>query len=640
MILDYDLSKHINSISKDIHEDKENSNTQNTYINSSSFKSLNNNNSNNTGITKKPTLLNNNNLSQLPIKLSINSFQSNTQEYNNSIALKNYLNNKKIKYEEFDINQEMVLSNRLKIKENIRSHFQSEGVLYKINNEISLPQIKIGNNLVCNYEQFLNLERSGLLEKIVYKKMCSHVRFRNNEINYCHLNDTNDGCCIYCYSKKKLTKMFSFFFNLRDSNNEDVNLILSICEENKFTFDVYDSENYESELLLLKSKNEAYCRNNANSGYSGYCRDSNNLVTKVLEKIKKEKHTSTNNSNIRANDNVNDNPELSVRNHFNNKTSNQFIFIFKDNVYYNIDEFPILLESLLNKMNNPKKGNKCEICEDKIEASLICFKKCLKCIVLYPSNTNSLDSSVNEDMYVNNSDDDNDAVKANTTNTFNTNNYSRTDIKKKPKNINNSNNKVFKQQYNSNTKKLVLNRYSNSNTKPYVNFIDKLGIQKVDCIKKLVFETNLKDSDENSFKCKTDVKKNNLKGNSNIKAYDSDYNKNYHKQFSNNHNNKQDISNIKYEDTKVYNEGDFLKRELFSNSNYNNNKYMNENNSNKKFINSICNLSCSSNNNDDITNQYLGNDNELFQSFGNKNFINQFNINNKNNNKHSNNYYN
>jgi hypothetical protein len=143
-----------------------------------------------------------------------------------------------------------------------REEFFISKKLMKINDEISIPQIIFDDILAINYEQFEILQEANLLDKISLGKICCHFRFFNKRLVYPNFESnnflTNEGeefflnfqdlqdkikNCIYCNSRKRLRKKVKFFCNFRNSFDEDINEILSFCEENEISISLYDSVN-------------------------------------------------------------------------------------------------------------------------------------------------------------------------------------------------------------------------------------------------------------------------------------------------------------------------------------------------------------------------------------------------------------
>ena len=174
------------------------------------------------------------------ISLIINSFSAN-KESQESNEIIDYFNNKKIKiFSMIDINQEMNFTE--KINKNIRISYYKMGKIYKINKKFDLPQIKI-NNLILNYNQFkiLNDNYNNFFNKILLGKNCLHLRFFNNNLVFPF--DFNNNFCIYCYSEKKINKIVSIVCDQKNYFDENLNEILTFCEENEITFEIFDYEN-------------------------------------------------------------------------------------------------------------------------------------------------------------------------------------------------------------------------------------------------------------------------------------------------------------------------------------------------------------------------------------------------------------
>ena len=410
--LDFDLCKIVVSNTKAIlnEENKENKNTNNftprckqisKYLNY--FANSQPEKANNYSAKTLSSLMNIVSSSKLDVHIVVNSLSSNNEEFSKSNEILEYLTRKGITYTTFDINQEMVLEDKNKVKKNIRQYFKTHTKLLSINGSLSIPQIKIGSNLILNYDQFFELEKFNILEKILEKEKCTHVRFEgeDNRISYC--NNESEGLCVYCYSEKKLHKKFSLFVPSRNSKDEICSLILGILEENNIIFEVYDIENVEYELKRVESElKEFFYRK------------------KDLEKI-----------------------YLYLQNCLNEKTP---FFLYQDKIFSNIEDLLVVLDKEISRKANKTRSLICDVCGDKLEPSLQHFSKCLQCIYADSSQLNSCNNS---------------SAKKNLSN-----------------------------------KKIMEN-----------NFIEKLGIQKVDAIQKLNFESNLKDKSNNSITPKEDRNK-------------------------------------------------------------------------------------------------------------------------------------
>jgi hypothetical protein len=133
--------------------------------------------------------------------------------------------------------------------------------MFKINSKLTLPQVIIDESLVLTYQQFLTLNESGYLDKLMNKTVCQHIRFFKNDIVYAR-GRMSDSFCIYCYSNKKIKKQISVICNLRDYFDEENNELLSYCEKNEMRFEVFDYDNQfeitnpkiKTLLKTLKSK--------------------------------------------------------------------------------------------------------------------------------------------------------------------------------------------------------------------------------------------------------------------------------------------------------------------------------------------------------------------------------------------------
>lgn len=382
---------------------------------------------------------------QRKIEIGFNSFQSSSKEYTQSEEILNILNGFKVKYTKFDINQEMKLSYKEKIKENIREKYKEEGVLLSLNGKISLPQVKIDKSLVLNYENFMLLHEKDLLKKVIFKEICLHIRFFKENIAYIRTND-DEISCIYCLSNKKINQKFKFLLPKRNNFDEEVDLILSICEGQRITFKSYDLDNKEYEIQY-----------------------------------------------------ENDFPiEFS-----NSKSS---MFILDGEVFYGFDLFGEIIERklcFLNLNDEYSKVRKCEICEERLDPSLYEMRKCLSCLYVYSSGNSkkskksffSCFSDYNQGVFKENS---------------NSNSQSESSLKNKynPIENNNENDLVFEddstkrlklkvqfgKEY-SNRKKTFQSLYNtddkNENSNKTTNFIEKLGLKKVNYIKRLQFSDRI-----------------------------------------------------------------------------------------------------------------------------------------------------
>ena len=115
------------------------------------------------------------------------------------------------------------------------------GKIYKINKKFDLPQIKI-ENLILNYNQFkiLNDNYNNFFNKILLGKNCLHLRFFNNNLVF--PIDFNNNFCIYL-QRKKINKIVSIVCDQKNYFDENLNEILTFCEENEITFEIFDYEN-------------------------------------------------------------------------------------------------------------------------------------------------------------------------------------------------------------------------------------------------------------------------------------------------------------------------------------------------------------------------------------------------------------
>lgn len=128
----------------------------------------------------------------------------------------------------------------IEIQKDIREQFYKAGVLFKINASFPIPQVIINNSLVLSYNEFISLNESDLLMKIVKGEICHHIRFYNSEIIH-PLQD--NGRCIYCYSEKKKNSTVTAIIDQRNYFSEENHEMLSFCEKNDMTILLYDIEN-------------------------------------------------------------------------------------------------------------------------------------------------------------------------------------------------------------------------------------------------------------------------------------------------------------------------------------------------------------------------------------------------------------
>jgi hypothetical protein len=125
--------------------------------------------------------------------------------------------------------------------------------MFKINSKLILPQIIIQESLILTYQQFLTLNESGYMDKLMSRTVCEHIRFFKNEIVYVK-EKLSESVCIYCYSNKKIKKQISVICNLRDYFDEEINEVLTYCERNEIRLEVFDQQN-EFEITNPKIKN-------------------------------------------------------------------------------------------------------------------------------------------------------------------------------------------------------------------------------------------------------------------------------------------------------------------------------------------------------------------------------------------------
>jgi hypothetical protein len=156
----------------------------------------------------------------------------------------------------------------------------------KINDEISIPQIIFNDTLAINFEQYEILKELNLLDKISNGKICCHFRFFNGklafpnfELNNSYFNEgeefflnfkdleNKNKLCIYCNSRKRLRKKVKFFCNFRNSFDEEINQILSFCEENEISISLYDSVNL---ISFLNGKDDKEFHNLFNNDDDNY----------------------------------------------------------------------------------------------------------------------------------------------------------------------------------------------------------------------------------------------------------------------------------------------------------------------------------------------------------------------------------
>jgi len=150
----------------------------------------------------------------------------------------------------------------------------------KINGIHAIPQIIINEILSLNFTQFKILTELNLLEKIIYNKICPHIRYfeerlvypkinfitKNNKnidssqvkdcktktLNFVEIKNEN---CIYCLSNKKMKKFIKFYCDFRNSYEEENHNILNYCEENEIPIDIFDIENLNSFNISISDDN-------------------------------------------------------------------------------------------------------------------------------------------------------------------------------------------------------------------------------------------------------------------------------------------------------------------------------------------------------------------------------------------------
>ena len=170
----------------------------------------------------------------LKFKVVINSFSSSVYENGKSNEILHYLDSRRLSYETVDINQEMNLTRKEDSKKkNIRERYFIDGNLAYINNELCVPQLWL-NKLRLNYEQFIFLIETKLLDSIVAGDACEHVRFfqsAGEALELVHFREKYTHC-VYCISERKLKPKAELFCDFRNSKDEETNQILSFLEVN------------------------------------------------------------------------------------------------------------------------------------------------------------------------------------------------------------------------------------------------------------------------------------------------------------------------------------------------------------------------------------------------------------------------
>lgn len=200
----------------------------------------------------------------------------------------------------------------------------------------------INESLVLNYEHFITLNENGILEKIFFEKMCYHIRFFRNEIIHLRNNDDSQ-LCIYCYSSKKIKQNIVILANFLDSNDEELNEILTFIEKNEITLKIIDYENFCKE----KIKNLDFT-----------------LISALVSK--KENCILTDDE----------------------------ILPFES--FYQAMEKNVLTKNITSK---------CLECNKKIENSSLGLKKCFECYIKNSGNSNSLSISTNNSSSLSNGSD-------------------------------------------------------------------------------------------------------------------------------------------------------------------------------------------------------------------------------------------
>jgi hypothetical protein len=244
--------------------------------------------------------------------------------------------------------------------------------------------------------------------------------------------------------RKKINKKFKLFIDYRDSHDEDNELILQLFEENRITFEVYDIGNIDFEIKKVKEKmNKA--KEIILSNPSPKLAILNEILL-ILEKVKK---------NIEDEIKCNTDIQLNYNEKYMSSVKNNKCFVYKNKIH-NFDDFSSFFEeelsNRLDSLFSKEDNNFCEICNEKMEPSFVCLKKCMSCL-MYSSQINS-----------------NNTSNANSNNSTSHKDKNLFGIKD---NFDCSNNKSVNKKLNSNDDEENL----------YGNFITKLSLKKVDTVR-------------------------------------------------------------------------------------------------------------------------------------------------------------
>lgn len=101
-----------------------------------------------------------------------------------------------------------------------------------------IPQLQINDELYINFVQFQLLREANLFEMIINGKVCSHLRFYNDQIVFANNSKQMNKECLYCYSNKKKTKAVIFSIDKFNSLDDEINDALTYCEKNGITLQV------------------------------------------------------------------------------------------------------------------------------------------------------------------------------------------------------------------------------------------------------------------------------------------------------------------------------------------------------------------------------------------------------------------
>jgi hypothetical protein len=139
----------------------------------------------------------------------------------------------------------------------IREQYHKAGIIYKIDNKYSLPQIILNDELVFSFEQFKVSIDTGLFDKILNKTACNHTRFHKGQVVYSGRDKYDEKMCIYCYSNKKTKQHITLISNFRmyegDEGCEN-NELLSYVETSNITIRLIDYENCFSQIKNVDQK--------------------------------------------------------------------------------------------------------------------------------------------------------------------------------------------------------------------------------------------------------------------------------------------------------------------------------------------------------------------------------------------------